>query len=79
MRLLNSKKILQAVGFIFGHVQHTKSTRDPFRIARVYCIKKALPLAAQLPVVICDVTPATLESVEACITITSITCPATCN
>src|SRR6185437_6188198 len=73
-------QILQAAGFYFEPRGSTERARAIRSGPRAYFASgEALPWAVQLAVVIGDVTPATLEVIEVCITITSITCPATCD
>jgi hypothetical protein len=77
---LTRGKLLQAVGGWLPIIEQHKNSRDPVQDCAVHVAsREALPWAAQLAIVVGDVTPATLEIIEVCITIASVTCPATCD
>jgi len=77
MRLLNYRQILQAAES-YGKPRkiNARSVQDR---AVLFASREALPRAEQLAIVIGNISPATLEPIELCITKASITCPATCN
>lgn len=80
MRLLSNCEISQAAGIDLDPLRSIEgNARSAQDRALILHQEKALSWAVQLAVVIGDVTPATLETIEVCITIMSITCPATCD